>query len=160
MCTTILCLRVWTFSKPGRFDRASFSVRQRAESFAECMGTAQNICYIDHMSIAHISESTGFRTRADWYFFRMYKASRYSDWPRAGLVRSWCSSPGRVNNFQFSMSFISALGPTQPPIQCVSGARSPEVKREYHEADHSTPTSADEKKTWIDTSIPPYVFMV
>jgi hypothetical protein len=27
------------------------------------------------------------------------------------------------------------------------------------EADHSTPTSAEVKKTWIYTSTPPYVFM-
>jgi hypothetical protein len=35
----------------------------------------------------------------------------------------------------------------------------PGVKLPGHEADHSPPTSAEFKKTWIYTSIPPYVFM-
>jgi hypothetical protein len=33
------------------------------------------------------------------------------------------------------------------------------VKWPGREADHSSPTSAEVKKTWIYTSIPPYVFM-
>jgi hypothetical protein len=51
------------------------------------------------------------------------------------------------------------LGPAQPLIQRVPGALSPRVKRPEHEADHSPPTSAEVKKTWIYTSTPPYVFM-
>jgi hypothetical protein len=35
----------------------------------------------------------------------------------------------------------------------------PGVKLPGHEADHSTPTIAVVKKTWIYTSTPPYVFM-
>jgi hypothetical protein len=34
------------------------------------------------------------------------------------------------------------LGPTQPPIQWVPRALSPRVKRQGHEADHSTPFNA------------------
>jgi hypothetical protein len=34
------------------------------------------------------------------------------------------------------------------------------VKRAGCEADHSPPTSAEAKKTWVCTAIPPYVFMV
>jgi hypothetical protein len=34
------------------------------------------------------------------------------------------------------------------------------VKRPGSEADHTPPTSAEVKKTWAYTSIPPYVFMV
>jgi hypothetical protein len=45
------------------------------------------------------------------------------------------------------------------PIQLVSGALPTEMKRPGHEADHSLPTSAEVKKTWIYTSTPPYVFM-
>jgi hypothetical protein len=33
------------------------------------------------------------------------------------------------------------------------------VKRPGREADHSPPTSAEVKKTWIYTFIPPYTFM-
>jgi hypothetical protein len=49
-------------------------------------------------------------------------------------------------------------------VQTGSGAHpdfySPGVKRLGREADHSPPTSAEVKKTWIYTSIPSYVFMV
>jgi hypothetical protein len=43
----------------------------------------------------------------------------------------------------------TALGPTQPPIQCVPGALSLGVKRPGREADHSPPTSA-EVKEWVE----------
>jgi hypothetical protein len=39
-----------------------------------------------------------------------------------------------------------ALGPTQPPIQWVSGAFSLGAKRPEREADHSHPSSAEVKK--------------
>jgi hypothetical protein len=32
------------------------------------------------------------------------------------------------------------------------------VKAPGHEADHSSPTSAEVKKMWIYTSTPPYIF--
>jgi hypothetical protein len=52
-----------------------------------------------------------------------------------------------------------SLVPTQPPIQWVPGAISPRVKRSGREADHSPPTSAEVKNTWIYKSTPPYAFM-
>jgi hypothetical protein len=64
-------------------------------------------------------------------------------------------SPGRVKNFLFSTS----LGPIEPPIHWVPGTVSPQVKRPRRKADHSPPTSAEVKKTWVCTSTPPYVFM-
>jgi hypothetical protein len=64
------------------------------------------------------------------------------------------SSPGRVKNFLFSTSSRSALGSTQPPIQWVSGALSPGVKRPGREAKHLPPASAGVMKMWIYTSIP------
>jgi hypothetical protein len=57
------------------------------------------------------------------------------------------------------MSSRQNLGSTQPPIQWVSGALSPAVKRPEREAEHSPPTSDEVKKTWVYTSTPPYVFM-
>jgi hypothetical protein len=48
---------------------------------------------------------------------------------------------------------------TQPPIQWVSWALSPRVKRQAHGADHTPSTSAEVKKTRIYTSTAPCVFM-
>jgi hypothetical protein len=42
------------------------------------------------------------------------------------------SIPGRVKNFALSTSSTPAVGPTQPAIQCVPGARSPGIKRPTH----------------------------
>jgi hypothetical protein len=62
---------------------------------------------------------------------------------------------------EFSLLHIvqTGLEATQPPIQWVPGARSPGVKRQGREADHSPPASAEIKKMWIYTSTPPYAFM-
>jgi hypothetical protein len=49
--------------------------------------------------------------------------------------------PARARNF-FTTASRTALGPTQPPIQWVSGALSLGVKRWGHGADHSPPSSA------------------
>jgi hypothetical protein len=50
-----------------------------------------------------------------------------------------------------------------PPSLLSNGywvASSLEVKRPGREADHSPPTNAEVKNTWIYASTPPYVFMV
>jgi hypothetical protein len=54
----------------------------------------------------------------------MSLVSRDSDWLRAGRLRGWGSSPGRVKIYYFSISSRPALGSTQPPIQWVPGALS------------------------------------
>jgi hypothetical protein len=86
--------------------------------------------------------------------------SWYSDWLGAGRPRGRSSSPGKFKNFLFSTSSRLAVGPTQPPLQCVPGALSPGIKWQGREADHSPPASAKVKKMWIYTSTPPYAFMV
>jgi hypothetical protein len=48
-----------------------------------------------------------------------------------------------------------ALGPTQPPIQCVTGSLSQRVKGPRSEADLSPPSSAKIKTAWSCTSTPP-----
>jgi hypothetical protein len=63
-------------------------------------------------------------------------------------------------HFLFSTSSRPALGPTQPPIQWVTGALFPRVKRPGRESDHSPPFSAEVKKTWIYKSTPSPAFMV
>jgi hypothetical protein len=52
-----------------------------------------------------------------------------------------------------------SLGPTQPPIQWLSGALTSEVKRPGREADQSPPSSADVKNTWSCASTTSYIFM-
>jgi hypothetical protein len=54
-------------------------------------------------------------------------------------------STSKVINFLFSAWYRSVLGPTQPPIQWVPGALSPNIKRPGREADHSPPSSVDVK---------------
>jgi hypothetical protein len=48
---------------------------------------------------------------------------------------------------------------TQYVIQLVPEALSQGVQQPGREADHSPPTIAEVKKTWVYTSTPPYVFM-
>jgi hypothetical protein len=53
-----------------------------------------------------------------------------------------------------------ALGPTQPPIQWVSGALSLRVKQLGCEADHSPPSSAEVKECMeLYLHFPQYAFM-
>jgi len=52
------------------------------------------------------------------------------------------------------------LGPAQPPIQWVPGALSRGLKRQNHEADHSSPSSVEVKNAWSHIFTPRYVFMV
>jgi hypothetical protein len=59
----------------------------------------------------------------------------------------------------YSSFLRTALGFTQPPIQCVPGALSLGVKRPGREADHSPPSSAKVKNAWSYTSTPQYDFM-
>jgi hypothetical protein len=57
--------------------------------------------------------------------------------------------------FIFSNASRTALGPTQPPIQCESGAFSLAVKRLKREADHSLLSSSEDKNALIYTSTSP-----
>jgi hypothetical protein len=78
----------------------------------------------------------------------------YSVWLWGGRPRGLSSSAGGGKNCNFSMSSALALGLTQRPIQWV-----PRLKRLGREAEHSNPTSAEVKKTWIYKFTPPYVFV-
>jgi hypothetical protein len=57
--------------------------------------------------------------------------------------------PSGAGNFHLTTASRIALGPTQPPIQWVSGVISLGVKRSGREADHSHPSSA-EAKEWVE----------
>jgi hypothetical protein len=60
--------------------------------------------------------------------------------------------------------FLSAIAsrpaplPTQPPIQCVPGAPSPEIKRQGREADNSLPSSAEVKNGGAIPPLPIYIY--
>jgi hypothetical protein len=59
--------------------------------------------------------------------------------------------------FLFTTASRTALGPTQPPLQCVPGVLSLAVKRPGRRADNSPPFSAEIKNAWSYTSTPPYM---
>jgi hypothetical protein len=60
-----------------------------------------------------------------------------------------------VGIFLFTTAYRTALGPTQPPIQWISGVLSLGVRWPGREADHSTISSAEAKNAWRYTSTPP-----
>jgi hypothetical protein len=57
--------------------------------------------------------------------------------------------------FLFATAPRTALGPTQLPIQWVTGDLPLGVKQPEREADHSPPYSAEVKNEWSYTSSPP-----
>lgn len=59
----------------------------------------------------------------------------------------------------FSLLYIVQTSCGAHP-SCVLGVISRELQRQGHQADRSPPFSAKVKKTWINTSTVPYVFMV
>jgi hypothetical protein len=61
--------------------------------------------------------------------------------------------------FLFTTASRTALGPTQPPIQWVSGPLSLAVKRTGREADRSPHLVPRSKNEWSYTSTPQYAFM-
>jgi hypothetical protein len=63
------------------------------------------------------------------------------------------SSPSRGKIFLLSTLSRPVLGPTKPPIQCVTGALSPGVKRPGREADHSPQTSQEYVDLYIHSPI-------
>jgi hypothetical protein len=81
--------------------------------------------------------------------------SRHSDGLRAGQPGIY--SQLRRDILLFSTAFRPSLGPTQPPVQWVSGALSSRIKEPGREADHS-PSSAQVDNAASYTPIPPYVF--
>jgi hypothetical protein len=76
-------------------------------------------------------------------------------WTTEGSVLE--SRWGQEFSFLHVVQAGSGAHPASYPMG--TGALSPGVKRSGREADHSTPTSAEVKKTWVYTSTPPYAFM-
>jgi hypothetical protein len=67
---------------------------------------------------------------------------------------------GRKKIFQLVNTIVIIRGPvpTQPPIQCASGAPSPGVKRMVYDDDHSPPPNAEVINAWSYTSTLQCVF--
>jgi hypothetical protein len=62
--------------------------------------------------------------------------------------------PVGANIFLFSASSIPDLRPIQPPIKWISEVLSLPVARPEREVDHSPPTSAEVRETWIYINFP------
>jgi hypothetical protein len=78
---------------------------------------------------------------------------------RLRVGRPAFDSRQRLGIFLFTAVPGPAVGPTQPPIQWVTGTLSLGIKRPGREADHLAPSSAEVKNAWSYTSTPPYVLM-
>jgi hypothetical protein len=91
-------------------------------------------------------------------FIYLFCKSRDSSVGRA--VGYWLDSrgytPSRRKIFLFSIASTPGLRPTQPPLQWVQRTFAPGVKRPWHEADHSSPSSAEVKDSG---AIPPLTHM-
>jgi hypothetical protein len=55
------------------------------------------------------------------------------------------SIPGAARFFLFFTASRPALGPAEPPIQCIPGALSLGVKQQEREGDYSAPSNAEVK---------------
>jgi hypothetical protein len=88
-----------------------------------------------------------------WFCSVLFVEILVMDWTTEGSS----SSHDSVKNFLHVVQTGSGVHPTSYPIG--TGALSPMVKRLGRDADHSPPTIAEVKKTWICTFITPYVFM-
>jgi hypothetical protein len=67
-------------------------------------------------------------------------------------VDGWCSIPGSDKYFLYPTASRLILRLTQPPIECILGARQPGRK-----ADHSSPSSVEAKNGGAIFPLPPYV---
>jgi hypothetical protein len=71
----------------------------------------------------------------------------------------YCSQKVGKGLFLFTTTSRPTVGPTQPPVQWVRGALCLELKRPWHEGNHSPSCSAEIKNAWNCTSTPPYVLI-
>jgi hypothetical protein len=92
--------------------------------------------------------------RGTWLINHKENLTRCSAWLRSGQQSDGVRVPVRAKVFLFSTASRPVLGSTQRPIQWLSRALSPAVKRPGREADRSPPTSAEVNNTWSYTSSP------
>jgi hypothetical protein len=82
-----------------------------------------------------------------------------SDWTVGLMTAVHFPAGAMMGFFLFTTTSKPALGSTQPPIQSVPWALTPEVKWQGHEANCSPPSSAEVRNVWSYTSTPQYIFM-
>jgi hypothetical protein len=92
---------------------------------------------------------------AEASYFSWYASGTRTLISRAGLPNGQSSSPGCSKIFLHSVQTGSGTHSASYPLG-TGGAISPGAKRPGLEANHSPPSSAKVKNTWIYTSIPPY----
>jgi hypothetical protein len=111
--------------------------------------TSRLVCVISSGSMIFLNDSF-------WRFFATFVIWTYIGWTIG--VLGFDSRRG-LGIFLFTTVFRTALGPTQSPIQWVTGTLSLGVKRPGREDDHSPPSSA-EVKEWMELYLhSQYAFM-
>jgi hypothetical protein len=147
------CFRISQWANQLRWTR----IAKRTITFSSCKGFAaiglqpfEHYCWAECINIGQqaFNLSAGLSSRK----------GRYSDWLWGGRPRCRSSDPGRWKIFLLSTSRL-VLGPTQSTIQWVLGALSLGLKRPGREANHSLPTNAEAKNTWMYTHTSSNVFM-
>jgi hypothetical protein len=151
----------WPWAEGGR-TTVSYSEGPIVCSFAWRPSHRLYCIVVFHISSRNILWFFNLRTRHDVfhlrYIFYVFQ-SQDSAVGKLDIRGVGVRVPAGARDFLFSTVSRPVLGPSQLPIQRAEKDLSPGVKRQRHEADHSPPTSADVKNTWIYTSIPPHVFV-
>jgi hypothetical protein len=81
---------------------------------------------------------------------KLHRAQSVQRWARGWTIGILGFDSRRgLGIFLFTTASRTALGPSQPPIQWVSGTVSLGINRQEHEADHSPPSNA-EVKEWVE----------
>ncbi|PNF15380.1 hypothetical protein B7P43_G00977, partial [Cryptotermes secundus] len=93
-------------------------------------------------------------------FFRTHQSLSYSRTSQH-FMEPEDSLPCSISNIHFNIILPPQTGSVAHTASypTVPGTLSQGVKRPGRETDHSPPTSAEVKKTWIYTPTPPCVFM-
>jgi hypothetical protein len=111
----------------------------------EQTGWGDNACDMFGKCPTRISAETPTILRFSWISFVTYRRMKTKESRVNAVSIATCYRvegvrvPARVEIFLIPTSSRPALGPTQPPIQCVPATLSPGSKQPWREFDHSPP---------------------